>query len=252
MCTQALEEHCRELEINTLSDCKFGFKKSWTDFFVAVSICNSVIVVDSSKSLDSTGSRDNDAFDDNTLRTAKSVHQKVKQSNSVPNGTQGFCVANNSFSNGSSSEPIVVYKNRHFYENGETFIEKCKSETGPLSSKETCSNSSLRYKSTSKTPKLSKMYSSPKYEAESPDEEALVKASAHFGYVLKARLPGCIRLEFPDSSISDFELLHTLEFESSRKRMSIIVRNPDGLIQVFCKGADTAIMNRLANRSGNW
>ncbi len=36
-----------------------------------------------------------------------------------------------------------------------------------------------------------------------------------------------------------------LEFNSDRKRMSIIARCPDGQVRLFCKGADTMIMARV-------
>lgn len=36
----------------------------------------------------------------------------------------------------------------------------------------------------------------------------------------------------------DYNLLNLLEFNSSRKRMSVIVSNEDGEIFLFCKGAD--------------
>jgi len=40
-------------------------------------------------------------------------------------------------------------------------------------------------------------------------------------------------------------VLAVLEFNSDRKRMSIICRCPDGKIRLFCKGADTMIMARI-------
>lgn len=36
----------------------------------------------------------------------------------------------------------------------------------------------------------------------------------------------------------EYKLLNLLEFNSSRKRMSVIVRDEDGQIFLFCKGAD--------------
>lgn len=36
----------------------------------------------------------------------------------------------------------------------------------------------------------------------------------------------------------EYRLLNLLEFNSSRKRMSVIVRNEDGEILLLCKGAD--------------
>lgn len=44
----------------------------------------------------------------------------------------------------------------------------------------------------------------------------------------------------------EFEILNVCEFNSTRKRMSTLVRGPDGKIKLFCKGADTVIFERLA------
>ncbi len=40
-------------------------------------------------------------------------------------------------------------------------------------------------------------------------------------------------------------MLHVLEFDSVRKRMSVIVRTPGNMIKLFCKGADKVIFERL-------
>ena len=42
-----------------------------------------------------------------------------------------------------------------------------------------------------------------------------------------------------------YKLLNIIEFDSTRKRMSVIVRDPDGKIMLFCKGADSIIEKRL-------
>lgn len=49
--------------------------------------------------------------------------------------------------------------------------------------------------------------------------------------------------------IQTFKLLHVLEFDSDRKRMSVIIRdisgpNP-GQVKLICKGADNVIFERL-------
>ena len=36
-----------------------------------------------------------------------------------------------------------------------------------------------------------------------------------------------------------------IEFDSTRKRMTVIVRTPEGKILVICKGADSIIEKRL-------
>jgi len=83
------------------------------------------------------------------------------------------------------------------------------------------------------------------YNASSPDELALVNGMRYFGF------------EFMDRDIDDnmvvsyrgeklkYKLLHILEFNSDRKRMSVIVRTPDNRVMVVCKGADSIINARL-------
>src|ERR1700761_9603660 len=44
----------------------------------------------------------------------------------------------------------------------------------------------------------------------------------------------------------EFQILNVCEFNSTRKRMSTLVRGPDGRIKLYCKGADTVILERLA------
>ena len=39
-----------------------------------------------------------------------------------------------------------------------------------------------------------------------------------------------------------YEVLQVLEFDSSRKRMSIIARFPDGSIWLICKGAESHVI----------
>ena len=46
----------------------------------------------------------------------------------------------------------------------------------------------------------------------------------------------------------EYEILNVCEFNSTRKRMSTIVRGPDGRIKIFCKGADTVILERLSDK----
>ena len=47
----------------------------------------------------------------------------------------------------------------------------------------------------------------------------------------------------------DFEILHVLSFDSTRKRMSVIVRHPlTKEIVLYTKGADSAILSVLAKK----
>ncbi|KAG6392144.1 hypothetical protein SASPL_146355 [Salvia splendens] len=75
------------------------------------------------------------------------------------------------------------------------------------------------------------------YEAESPEEVAFLVAARQFGFRFYQRTQSAMVVEEVDP-MSGAELLNLLEFNSSRKRMSVIVRNEDGEIFLFCKGAD--------------
>lgn len=59
------------------------------------------------------------------------------------------------------------------------------------------------------------------------------------------RKPKSVFVNMQGSSY-EFQILNICEFNSTRKRMSTVVRCPDGKIKLFCKGADTVILERLA------
>ncbi|KAJ9143695.1 Phospholipid-transporting ATPase [Pleurostoma richardsiae] len=88
------------------------------------------------------------------------------------------------------------------------------------------------------------------FQAASPDELALVEAARDLGFLLIDRPAQSIKLRFPDVDGSGeveetYEVLDVIEFSSKRKRMSIIIRMPDGRICMFSKGADSVILPRL-------
>ncbi|KAK8859877.1 phospholipid-transporting ATPase DNF3 [Apiospora arundinis] len=87
------------------------------------------------------------------------------------------------------------------------------------------------------------------FQAASPDELALVRAAQDLGLLLIDRPTGSIVLQSsaPDGQqITDtYQVLDVIEFSSQRKRMSIVVRMPDGKVCIICKGADSAIIPRL-------
>ncbi|EDO15797.1 hypothetical protein Kpol_1040p10 [Vanderwaltozyma polyspora DSM 70294] len=85
-----------------------------------------------------------------------------------------------------------------------------------------------------------------KYQAASPDEGALVQGAADLGYKFIVRKPNSVRVLIEDSGEEkEYQLLNICEFNSTRKRMSAIFKLPDGSIKLFCKGADTVILERL-------
>jgi len=85
-----------------------------------------------------------------------------------------------------------------------------------------------------------------KLSASNPDDEALVCAADYFGYKFVDRRDKFIILLNKDTNATEeVELLESIEFSSKRKRMSVIVRDTDGKIRVYIKGADTVINDRL-------
>ncbi|KAJ2821011.1 aminophospholipid translocase, partial [Coemansia erecta] len=87
------------------------------------------------------------------------------------------------------------------------------------------------------------------YQASSPDEGALVKGASLAGYVFHTRRPRSITVSVMGVE-KEFEVLNINEFNSTRKRMSAVLRCPDGSIKMYCKGADTVIMERLDESRG--
>ncbi|XP_031949398.1 phospholipid-transporting ATPase ID isoform X1 [Corvus moneduloides] len=82
------------------------------------------------------------------------------------------------------------------------------------------------------------------YKAQSPDEGALVTAARNFGFVFRSRTPKTITVHELGQAIT-YQLLAILDFNNIRKRMSVIVRSPEGKIRLYCKGADTILLERL-------
>jgi len=75
-----------------------------------------------------------------------------------------------------------------------------------------------------------------------------VNGMRHFGFAFKDR-------DLDDNIVVDmlrtkemkfYKLLHVIEFNSDRKRMSVIVRDKEDRILIVCKGADSIIAARLA------
>ncbi|XP_029915308.1 phospholipid-transporting ATPase ID [Myripristis murdjan] len=82
------------------------------------------------------------------------------------------------------------------------------------------------------------------YQAQSPDEGALVTAARNFGFVFRSRTPDSVSIVEMGQQRS-YELLAILDFNNVRKRMSVIVRSPEGKLSLYCKGADTIVYERL-------
>ncbi|XP_058073822.1 phospholipid-transporting ATPase 3 isoform X2 [Magnolia sinica] len=95
------------------------------------------------------------------------------------------------------------------------------------------------------------------YQAASPDEAALVTAAKNFGFFFYRRTPTMIKVRESHvekmGKVQDiqYEILNVLEFNSTRKRQSVICRYPNGRLVLYCKGADTVIYERLVDGDNN-
>lgn len=93
------------------------------------------------------------------------------------------------------------------------------------------------------------------YQASSPDELALVKASSDIGIKLTERSKDAV--EIIDSGVKkEFKILAEFPFNSDRKRMSVIIAdnidgpNNNSKYYLYTKGADNMMETRIAWKYG--
>ncbi|KAI1843649.1 hypothetical protein JX265_008521 [Neoarthrinium moseri] len=82
------------------------------------------------------------------------------------------------------------------------------------------------------------------FKAQSPDEAALVATARDMGFTALGTTNDGVKVNVMGKEVY-YPMLNTIEFNSSRKRMSAIVKFPDGTIRLLCKGADSVIYSRL-------
>ncbi|GBG27705.1 Phospholipid-transporting ATPase [Hondaea fermentalgiana] len=86
----------------------------------------------------------------------------------------------------------------------------------------------------------------PVLNAESPDEEAFVRAAGVCGVDLQSTSDGRIVIKTPHFE-DEYKVLAVNPFNSSRKRMSLVLnRTSDNSIVLMMKGADNMMLERLA------
>ena len=81
------------------------------------------------------------------------------------------------------------------------------------------------------------------YNASSPDEKAIVEACRNYGvtFLGEKETDSIIYSKLLVTLTSEqrptlYQRLHVLEFDSDRKRMSVIVKDPKGVIRLITKG----------------
>ncbi|XP_058885466.1 phospholipid-transporting ATPase VA-like isoform X1 [Acipenser ruthenus] len=193
------------------------------DFFIALTICNTVVVSSPNQPR-------------HKVRVRLELKSPVK---TIEDFIRRFTPSRLTGSNSSSSSSLVTNRSTHktcssllSSPSAESTLMGLEEELGP-------------------TPRREAGPASPpggdgelRYEAESPDEAALVYAARAYNCALVGRLPEQVTVELPHLGKLTFELLHTLGFDATRKRMSVVVRHPlTGEIVVYTKGADSTIMD---------
>ena len=242
MCESFLREYREEYGEDFMND--------WDEFFTVLTICNTVVVSsqpeitngtleetlpDNSDTFDeqlSNGYKRNSLPDLNSLRTSSKRDQRSKSeapdimihASSPAQEPDGMTVNNDVDFLAPTEQRRIRMHSKHYSERLSRSIESI--------------NSWLNFNLV------------PVYEYESPDEGALVKAATCYGYKLANRTPDQIFFATPMGELKIYDILQVLSFDSARKRMSIIVRDDEGRIKVYTKGADTAIMNRLRDDEG--
>ena len=86
------------------------------------------------------------------------------------------------------------------------------------------------------------------YTGVSPDDVELVKTAHEQGYSFMQSSNKIREVRIGDL-IQTFSVLNVLNFSSERKRMSIIVKDKNNIIKLYCKGADSEIRKRMSKNS---
>ncbi|KAL4220158.1 putative phospholipid-transporting ATPase IF [Mactra antiquata] len=83
------------------------------------------------------------------------------------------------------------------------------------------------------------------YQASSPDEKAFVEACRRFGVVYHGNHDDILQVTYKGGETKHYKLLHSLEFDPVRKRMSVIVQDDANDVYLFVKGAESAMLDRV-------
>ncbi|XP_067160195.1 phospholipid-transporting ATPase IG isoform X1 [Apteryx mantelli] len=83
------------------------------------------------------------------------------------------------------------------------------------------------------------------YISSSPDEIALVKGAKKYGFTFLGLENDFMKIQNQKNETEMYQLLHVLNFDPVRRRMSVIVRTTAGKLLLFCKGADSSIFPRV-------
>ena len=88
-----------------------------------------------------------------------------------------------------------------------------------------------------------------KYQAESPDEGALVIAARVLGFAFCGKTANTHTVSVFGKQ-ETYDVLNLNKFTSTRKRMSLVVRTPEDKIELYIKGADNVMFERIRRDHG--
>ncbi|XP_068831273.1 phospholipid-transporting ATPase VD [Capricornis sumatraensis] len=221
------------------------------DFFVALAICNTVVVSTPNQPRQKVGLSSLRGIPIKSLEEIKNLFQRLsvrrssspslasgKEPSGVPNAFVSRLSLFNRMKPASPVEEEIAQTSESLQGSDNsacpTEIEKQNSDAGIANGKvEALAGQPLT--------------SSLCYEAESPDEAALVYAARAYQCTLQSRTPEQVVVDFAALGPLTFQLLHILPFDSVRKRMSVVVRHPlSNQVVVYTKGADSTIMELLS------
>nr|XP_026651075.1 probable phospholipid-transporting ATPase VD isoform X1 [Zonotrichia albicollis]XP_026651076.1 probable phospholipid-transporting ATPase VD isoform X1 [Zonotrichia albicollis] len=228
-----------------------------TDFFLALAICNTVVVSGPNQTHQKMRLSSLSRMPIKSLEEIRQMFQRFSvwrlSSSPLPSVKESSSESPNTFVRKLSifrmklasptldgdaqriSEPHTIDSPENSQVPGELHVENVAAGGEP--------NRAVSSIELSPTPKLC-------YEAESPDEAALVHAARAYKCVLQARTPDQVTVDFAGLGSLTFQLLHILPFDSLRKRMSVVVRHPvSNQVVVYTKGADSVMMDLLGSAS---
>lgn len=222
------------------------------DFFIALAICNTVVVSAPNQPRQKIGLSSLTGMPIKSLEEIKNIFQKlsVRRSSSPSlaggkdptSGTPSAFVNRISFFNRTKLSPPMEDESSQMGESSQASNPSCCTETGARNSAVGLNIGSAEALA-GPPPSASNLC----YEAESPDEAALVYAARAYRCTLQSRTPEQVMVDFAALGSLTFQLLHILPFDSIRKRMSVVVRHPlSKEIVVYTKGADSVIMELLS------
>uniref|UniRef100_A0A8C2T8F1 Phospholipid-transporting ATPase n=1 Tax=Coturnix japonica TaxID=93934 RepID=A0A8C2T8F1_COTJA len=216
---------------------------SLTDFFLALAICNTVVVSTTTEPRQRVTVPPPIKPSGITLEKIHQIFQRLKQVS-----------LSQSFSSSQSSSDLGASFSAKNTEEQLATLDCCDNDDGCCDSSR---GAGLQEKSNTDigSASLDEVFQSAThgtlptdfcYEAESPDEAALVYAAQAYSFTLVSRTPEQVTVRLPQGTLLTFDILYTLGFDSVRKRMSVVVRHPlTKEIIVYTKGADSVIMDLL-------